>query len=296
MGLSNPSRGAATLPIGRCSHQFLRKTSPPTHPRGGASNRWTLNRELTEVRVATRCSAARPRLIASAVPDSTRLRRMRPCGKPPAHEPLGIDIPHVVHERWRSLRAWSRPVQSQPDWRTPPTTPNEPDTTSELLDFTGQVALITGGSRGLGRQMALALAARGADVVVTSRKVDACVAVAAEIEAMGRQALPYGCHVADWDQIDQLVDAAYERFGKVDIDSFVRLLARTDRSSQSASSPAVPHRHRRPLGHGRLREARPFRVCAEARRRTGRDRGRYLASSTSSFTTGTLMRVDGGER
>ena len=89
--------------------------------------------------------------------------------------------------------------------------------TDELLDFTGQVALITGGSRGLGRQMALALAARGADVVVTSRKVDACVEVASEIEAMGRQALPYGCHVADWDQIDGLVDAAYERFGKIDI-------------------------------------------------------------------------------
>ena len=89
--------------------------------------------------------------------------------------------------------------------------------TDELLDFTGQVALITGGSRGLGRQMALALAARGADVVVTSRKVDACVEVAGEIEAMGRQALPYGCHVGDWDQIDGLVEAAYERFGKIDI-------------------------------------------------------------------------------
>ncbi len=89
--------------------------------------------------------------------------------------------------------------------------------TDELLDFTGQVALITGGSRGLGRQMALALAARGADVVVTSRKVDACVEVAGEIEAMGRQALPYGCHVASWNQIDGLVEAAYERFGKIDI-------------------------------------------------------------------------------
>ena len=88
--------------------------------------------------------------------------------------------------------------------------------TDELLDFTGQVALITGGSRGLGRQMALALAARGADVVVTSRKVDACVEVAGEIEAMGRQALPYGCHVASWNQIDGLVEAAYERFGKID--------------------------------------------------------------------------------
>lgn len=89
--------------------------------------------------------------------------------------------------------------------------------TDTLLEFSGQVALITGGSRGLGRQMALALAERGADVIVTSRKVDSCAEVAAEIEAMGRQALPYGCHVADWDQIDGLVDAAYERFGKVDI-------------------------------------------------------------------------------
>ena len=89
--------------------------------------------------------------------------------------------------------------------------------TDELLDFTGQVALITGGSRGLGRQMALALAARGADMVVTSRKLDACIGVAREIEAMGRQALPFGCHVADWDQIDTLVDAAYERFSKIDI-------------------------------------------------------------------------------
>lgn len=89
--------------------------------------------------------------------------------------------------------------------------------TDELLDFTGQVALVTGGSRGLGRQMALALAERGADVIVTSRKVDSCIEVAKEIEAMGRQALPYGCHVADWDQIDGLVEAAYERFGKIDV-------------------------------------------------------------------------------
>ena len=55
----------------------------------------------------------------------------------------------------------------------------------ELFDFTGKVALVTGGSRGLGREMALALAARGADVVITSRKADACASVAAEIEASG---------------------------------------------------------------------------------------------------------------
>lgn len=87
----------------------------------------------------------------------------------------------------------------------------------ELLDFTDRVALVTGGSRGLGREMALALAKRGADVVITSRKADACEAVASEIEALGRQAFAYGCHVGHWDELSGLVDAAYERFGRLDI-------------------------------------------------------------------------------
>jgi NAD(P)-dependent dehydrogenase (short-subunit alcohol dehydrogenase family) len=87
----------------------------------------------------------------------------------------------------------------------------------ELLDFTGKVALVTGGSRGLGKEMALAIARRGGNVIVTSRKADACEEVAAEIEAMGRQAMAYGCHVAHWDELDGLVEAAYERFGRVDI-------------------------------------------------------------------------------
>ena len=87
----------------------------------------------------------------------------------------------------------------------------------ELLDFSGKVALVTGGSRGMGREMALALAKRGADVIITSRKADACEAVAGEIEALGQRALAYGAHVAKWDELDGLVDAAYSQFGKVDI-------------------------------------------------------------------------------
>ena len=88
---------------------------------------------------------------------------------------------------------------------------------NDVFDLTGKIALITGGSRGLGRQMALAFARAGADVIVTSRKVDACREVAAEIEALGRRALAHGCHVGRWDEIDALVEAAYDAFGRVDI-------------------------------------------------------------------------------
>ena len=82
----------------------------------------------------------------------------------------------------------------------------------DLLDFTGKVALVTGGSRGLGKEMSLALAERGADVVVTSRKLDACEEVARQIEGMGRRALPYACHVGHWQELEGLVDAAYDEF------------------------------------------------------------------------------------
>jgi NAD(P)-dependent dehydrogenase (short-subunit alcohol dehydrogenase family) len=85
------------------------------------------------------------------------------------------------------------------------------------FDLTGKVALVTGGSRGLGREMVLAFARAGADVVITSRKLDNCHAVAAEVAALGGKALPYACHVGHWDEIGPLVDAAYEAFGKVDI-------------------------------------------------------------------------------
>ncbi len=86
-----------------------------------------------------------------------------------------------------------------------------------LFDFTGKVVLVTGGSRGLGRQMVLAFAERGADVVVASRKLPACEDVAREVEKLGRKALPIACHVGHWDEVGKLADAAYERFGKIDV-------------------------------------------------------------------------------
>jgi NAD(P)-dependent dehydrogenase (short-subunit alcohol dehydrogenase family) len=80
------------------------------------------------------------------------------------------------------------------------------------------VAIVTGGSRGLGREMARAFARAGADVVVASRKFDACESVAKQIEHdFGRDALPVACNVGDWQQCGRLVDEAYDRFGHVDV-------------------------------------------------------------------------------
>jgi len=81
----------------------------------------------------------------------------------------------------------------------------------------GKIALITGGSRGMGREMALAFAREGADVVVASRKIEACETVADEVRAIGRRALPLSVHAGDWDQMEMLADTAWKQWGRIDI-------------------------------------------------------------------------------
>ena len=77
---------------------------------------------------------------------------------------------------------------------------------TNYFDLTGKVALVTGGSRGLGYQMVKAFAAHGADVFITSRKLETCDKVAAEVRSMGRKAATYACNVANWQELDGLVD------------------------------------------------------------------------------------------
>ena len=87
---------------------------------------------------------------------------------------------------------------------------------SELFDLSGRVVLVTGGSRGLGREIAFGAARCGADVVVASRKYESCVHTAQEIAAAtGRATMPYAVHAGRWDELPGLVDAVYERFGAV---------------------------------------------------------------------------------
>jgi len=85
------------------------------------------------------------------------------------------------------------------------------------LDASGKVVVVTGGSKGLGRAMALGFAEAGADVTVASRKRDACEKVADEIRAIGRRALAVECHVGEWDQCATLVDATVAEFGRIDV-------------------------------------------------------------------------------
>lgn len=91
-------------------------------------------------------------------------------------------------------------------------------TPTDLFDLSGRTAVVTGGSRGLGREMVLAFAAQGANVVIASRKLDNCEALATEVgERFAVRALPVQCHIGYWDQADALAATAIDEFGSVDI-------------------------------------------------------------------------------
>lgn len=88
---------------------------------------------------------------------------------------------------------------------------------ADLFDLTGRTAVITGASSGLGVHFAHALADAGANVVLGARRTDRLDQVAAEIEGRGGHALAVACDVTDAEQVDALVAAGADRFGRVDI-------------------------------------------------------------------------------
>jgi NAD(P)-dependent dehydrogenase (short-subunit alcohol dehydrogenase family) len=81
----------------------------------------------------------------------------------------------------------------------------------------GKVVVVTGASKGLGRAMALGFAEAGADVVVSSRKLEACEVVAEEVRAFGRRALAVACHVGQWDDCEALIERTVDEFGRIDV-------------------------------------------------------------------------------
>src|SRR5581483_10228666 len=88
---------------------------------------------------------------------------------------------------------------------------------SGLFDLSGQVAIVTGTSRGLGQYFARALARAGADVVLTSRDRKSLAAFESEIAALGRKSVSLDLDVRDQHSIQKMVAAAHEAFGRIDI-------------------------------------------------------------------------------
>lgn len=147
-----------------------------------------------------------------------------------------------------------------------------------LLDFRGKVALVTGGSRGLGREMVLALAERGADVVIASRKLENCEAVAVEARSHGVRALAVSAHVGRWEQCDALVDKVYDEFGRLDI-----------LVNNAGMSPACPsHEVSEKLFDSviNLNFKGPFRLASQVAQRMAGGEGGSIINISS---TGALM-------
>jgi NAD(P)-dependent dehydrogenase (short-subunit alcohol dehydrogenase family) len=94
---------------------------------------------------------------------------------------------------------------------------DSPVNAKKLFELSGRVAIVTGGSVGLGRQMAQGLAEMGANLVLCARKKERCVQAAEELQKLGVEVLALGCDVKDPASVQAVADAAVQRFGRIDI-------------------------------------------------------------------------------
>jgi len=144
----------------------------------------------------------------------------------------------------------------------------------DLFNLSGRTALITGGSRGLGREMALAFADAGADVIVASRKIESCERVAGEIRARGRRAHALAVHAAKWDEVERLADAAYALVDRLDI-----LVNNAGMSPASPSHEVTEELFDKVLG---LNFKGPFRLAALVADRMARGEGGSIINISSA--------------
>ena len=151
-------------------------------------------------------------------------------------------------------------------------------TTDPLFDFTDKVVLVTGGSRGLGYQMVRAFAERGADVIIASRKIGNCEAVADEVRALGRRALAVQVHAAKWDSLDALIETSYREFGRIDI-----LINNAGMSPRVASDEVTEALFDSVVG---LNFKGPFRLASQVAKRMVEGAGGCIINVSSS---GALM-------
>jgi len=209
------------LPIGFAGGEIL--SQPLNHPLvknysilGVNSGLFTVKRPdvvaqaVTELSGLVACGAVRP-LIGQRVPfaEAPGLAGDR---RRPHHWPDGRHggrSPHMTLPPTgeRALAATHHRPTAQPTQET-----------TSMEEFKDKVVVVTGGSRGMGKQVVLAFAERGAHVVIASRKLEACESLAEEVHSrFGVRALPVACNVSDWSQCDELAEATYAEFGRADI-------------------------------------------------------------------------------
>ena len=155
-------------------------------------------------------------------------------------------------------------------------------TPDPYFDLTGKIALITGGSRGLGRRMVRAFAERGADVIIASRTIEACEEAAEEVRSLGRRALAVSVHAGRWADMDRLVEVAYAEFGRLDI-----------LVNNAGMSPSVPsHEVTESLFDSvmNLNFKGPFHLASQVARRMAEGEGGTIINISSS---GALMPLPG---